>query len=204
MIKIGIDISTTSTAIVVNEDDKQFKYFNITDHATKYHKNSKNITSYVVEKIIKSDDYLKEDRNKQYSTNELNKLKKYKSIESKLAFILEKYRNEEIAMNIEGYSYSSKAGNIIDIVTLSTILRLKCLEYTSNINIIAPQSLKKQVLTNSYKKDKYDMMNKFIEDFDDETVSIYSEIKAIQSLKLKAIPSPYTDIIDAFWLCYLI
>lgn len=194
-IKIGLDISTTSTAIAINENDKQFKYYNITDHPTKYHKNSKNITSYIVSKA---------DCNEQYTQNELNKLKKYKEIESKLAFILEKYKNDEIIINIEGYSYSSQAGNIIDIVTLSTILRLKCLEFSSDITITSPQSLKKQALTNCYKKDKHDMMNKFLEDFDDETVSIYSEIKAIQELKLKSIPKPYDDIVDAFWLCYLI
>lgn len=194
MIKIGLDISTTSTGICINEGNS-YKFFNITDKSTKYHKNSNNITSYIVDKAEKGENY---------TENELNKLKKYKQIESKLEFILSKYSGCEMLINIEGYSYSSVAGNLIDIVTLSTILRLKCLEYTDNVMFTAPLSLKKQVLENCYKKDKIDMIDHFLEVFDEDDVCIYNEIKEVKALNLKTICKPYDDCIDAFWLCYIV
>ena len=204
MIKIGLDISTTSSGICINEGNS-YKFFNITDKSTKYHKNSKNITSYIVDKAEKGENYRdKADCNKQYTENELNKLKKYKQIESKLEFILSKYSGCEMLINIEGYSYSSQAGNLIDIVTLSTILRLKCLEYSDNVMFTAPQSLKKQVLDNCYKKEKSDMIDHFLEVFDEDDICIYNEIKEVKALKLKTIPKPIDDCIDAFWLCYII
>lgn len=194
MIKIGLDISTTSSGICINEGNS-YKFFNITDKSTKYHKNSKNITTYIVDKAEKGENY---------TENELNKLKKYKQIESKLGFILSKYRGCEMLINIEGYSYSSQAGNLIDIVTLSTILRLKCLEYSDNVMFTAPQSLKKQVLDNCYKKEKSDMIDHFLEVFDEDDICIYNEIKEVKALNLKTICKPYDDCIDSFWLCYII
>ena len=194
MIRIGLDISTTSSGICVNEGNNIYKFFNITDKSTKYHKNSKNITTYIVDKAEKVENY---------TENELNKLKKYKNIESKLQFILDKYKDEDILINVEGYSYSSQAGNLIDIVTLSTILRLKCLEYTDNVTITAPQSLKKQVLENCYKKQKNDMIDHFLEVFNSDEICIYNEIKELKALNLKTIPKPADDVIDSFWLCYI-
>jgi hypothetical protein len=51
--------------------------------------------------------------------------------------------NELTKIGIEGYSYSSSAGPLIDLVTFSTLLRLKLYSQIShNIRVIQPASLK--------------------------------------------------------------
>ena len=51
---------------------------------------------------------------------------------------------EDTYIAIEGYSYSSNAGPLIDLVTFSTLLRDNLLKYvTTNITIVSPGELKK-------------------------------------------------------------
>lgn len=60
---------------------------------------------------------------------------------------------------IEGYSYSSAAGPLIDLVTFSTLLRKKLIESGIDIVIIPPQQLKKRVCEMVYGKHKKQCKN---------------------------------------------
>lgn len=50
--------------------------------------------------------------------------------------------NEPIKIGIEGYSYSSSSGPIIDLVTFSTLLRRKLLTLSNDVTVFPPTSLK--------------------------------------------------------------
>lgn len=183
---IGIDISTTSTGITVIDKKGDVYHYNITDKITKYHKNSDCIETLYVEKIEKTDCY---------SENERNKFIKYK----KICNFVEEIINHDVdnIFNIEGFSYSSNAGAIIDIVMLSSLIRNVCYSLKGSVvNIISPTSLKKFACDNAHLKTKFDMKDKLIEK--------YPELKLVNELKLlpllKTVPSPYADVVDSFWL----
>ena len=137
--QIGLDISLSSTAIYIssNKDDYILSYLNnnkVSKWANKISK-IKNI------KIFRIDDLVKKDV---YSDLEIQKLIYY---DNRSSIMLDEIKNiienNEVEINIEGYSYSSKSSSINDIIALSTLIRLKLLQSLNcKINIISPNSLK--------------------------------------------------------------
>jgi hypothetical protein len=136
---IAIDPSLSCTALIVN--DKKIVY---TNNITSKNKNDfkrwfKVVNGFcdikVMDSIIKTD----------YSKTEMAKLILYDKI---TAIIIDDIKNS-MAMSdnsivlIEGYSQSSISGPLVDLVTFSTLLRIKLhTEITNNILIISPLSLK--------------------------------------------------------------
>jgi hypothetical protein len=131
---------------------------------------------------------------------------------------------EETLIAIEGYNYGLKGNSIIDIVTFSTLLRLKLLNVPklNKLIVISPMTLKSFAAKKSYgftvdKKgreivnrnhkgvaggsfDKKDMMEAIINmKFEDKLYEILSKYKD-DLLKLKNIPKPWDDILDSWWI----
>lgn len=136
---VTIDPSLNCTAVIVN--GKRFAFANSTlsltkkDKLTKWFELAAPFVTYHHIRYNNLDDY---------SSNEINKLGSYDDTTSTIRdVILENIDSkDEIQVYIEGYSYSSNAGKIIDLVTFGTLIRKKLYDITEYIHIIAPTELK--------------------------------------------------------------
>jgi hypothetical protein len=139
---IGIDSSKVSTAMAIKSNKGEF-LFNYTTKKEGY-------------KWIKQTNHLvkyyhfetKEDKNiDTYSDSEVKKLIAFSKVSNEiLKDVLEHIdKDDETIIRIEGYSYGSTAGDIIDLVGIGQSIRLKIVEKVPNISkieIIAPKRLK--------------------------------------------------------------
>lgn len=144
---IGIDPSKVSTGMVIN--GKIFNYssksnaWNKTDLKKWYKAFSKSIEYRFME-------YTKYNT---YEEEQLAKLSDFDILSDMIIKdILENINpNEETFVAIEGYSYSSSAGPIIDLVTVSTLIRYKILKsVTKKIMVISPSTLKQEACKMTY------------------------------------------------------
>ena len=163
---IGIDPSLTCTALVVN--DKKFIYakeeYGISEKTQKMKKWFELCHPFITYRWI---NYTK---SLIHSDSEILKLVQYDLITNNIIEDIKSnlIPNEPIKIGIEGYSYSSSSGPLIDLVTFSTLLRNKLIkEITSDIKIIQPASLKLEAAKLTYapiikgvKVKKYEYRNK--------------------------------------------
>jgi len=144
---ITIDPSINNTAIIVN--GKIFCFtnkelmFSKTGKLTKWFELANPFVEYFPITYTKADDY---------STNEILKLDTYHQIANTIVDVILMHCNsaEPFKVCIEGYSYNSAAGPIIDLVTFSTLLRYKLYEHTEDITVISPTSLKHEAAKLTY------------------------------------------------------
>jgi len=140
---IGIDPSLISTALIVSSDDT-FKIYNYCRESSAYGKTGmkkwfKLSEKYVTCKIIEYREF------QDYSEGEIIKLKDYDKItDNIIKDILDNIDlTKPTKIGIEGYSFSSTAGDIIDLVTFSTLLRKKLFdEISEDIIVLSPSTLK--------------------------------------------------------------
>ena len=164
-----------------------------------------------------------------YSEGEIIKLKDYDRITDMIIddILATIDINIPTKVGIEGYSYSSSAGDIIDLVTFSTLLRKKLFDRVSeDIIVLSPSTLKLETCKLTYgpivtetgkkvKKLKYEWRNNmgiaggsFTKT---EMLMAIIDNKSMQSgwaehcrqvkddlLSVSTIPKPYEDINDAF------
>ena len=88
-----------------------------------------------------------------YSEGELTKLKDYDKITD---LILDDIKSNlvpgEISIGIEGYNFGATVGDLIDLVTFSTLLRKKLFDQISqNILVLSPSTLKLEACKLTYK-----------------------------------------------------
>lgn len=137
---IGLDPSINSTGMVING-----KIFNFSDYTISHNKKSLKKWYKLSEDTIDTTYLSYNTKEGSYQENELVKLQDYNTTTD---LIIEKIlknidKKEDTIVGIESYSYGSNYGDIIDLVTFSTLLRFKILKnITSNIVIIPPTSLK--------------------------------------------------------------
>lgn len=221
---IGIDPSIISTAVVVN--GKIFNYtrksdvFNKKEEYTKWFDIFKNEITY---KFIDLD-YLEG-----YSKNEIQKIKLYNKITDNIILDIDNnlIKNLPIKILLEGFSYSSSFGPLIDLVTFSTLLRNKLLKLTDDIIILSPASLKLESCKLTYppknigkKKPKFEYRNNLgvaggsfskidiylslieNDNFNDSYCNLLRSLKS-EIMELKTIKKPLEDANDAY-LLYLL
>jgi hypothetical protein len=162
---IGLDPSLISTGLVVN--GKLFNYCREKDAMNKsgLSKWFKYCEDKVELKFIQYREY------ENYSDGELTKLKDYDKITDQILKDIEENidKSQPTKIGIEGYSYSSDAGAIIDLVTFSTLLRKKLYDYIStDITVFSPSTLKLESCKLTYppinegkKKDKWVYKNSY-------------------------------------------
>ena len=141
---IGIDPSLNSTAVCYLKDDNinLFSFNNIKP-------NNKWIKEY--ESYIHFYHHTYKD-SKNFTESEILKLNNYDSVSDA---ILENINFDDSDVFMEGYSYSSKNGKIIDLVVFSTLLRYKIINRTSaRLNIVPPSTLKSEIGKMVYEPDK--------------------------------------------------
>jgi len=170
-----------------------------------------------------------------YSNGELIKLKDYDKITDDIVKdILDNInKNEETIVCIEGYNFGAKVGELIDLVTFSTLLRKKIYDLvTKNILVLSPATLKLEACKLTYKpiikeskgrnkKIKYIYKNsKGISGGNFKKVDMFLSIvennnlndnwhKHCLSIKndilqLSSIPKPYDDVNDAYLLYHIV
>jgi hypothetical protein len=226
---VTLDPSLISTALIVSNGET-FKMFNYCRNSSVYSK--KDMTKWfkmAKEHITYKSIEFREFDN--YSDGELIKLKDYDKItDDIISDILENINPKlPIKIGIEGYSFSSKNGDIIDLVTFSTILRKKLYDKVSqDILVVSPTTLKLESCKITYKPidigkkkpnlvyknndgiaggsfKKTEIFKAIIENdnFDDYWTE---HCKSVQKdvLSTKEIKKPYEDCNDAFMLYKII
>jgi GTP:adenosylcobinamide-phosphate guanylyltransferase len=214
---IGIDPSITSTAVTING-----KLFNYTTYTNAYNKKSLKKWYGYFEKII-TYRFIEYKEDEDYSTNDMMKIIQYNSVcEMIIKDINENIdKTKETKIKIEGYSYGSSVGYLVDLVTFSTILRTKLLLVTFDIEIVSPSSLKLLAAQLTYepiiKGKKVTYKNRMgvtggnftkteihislveNEKIEHEYVKILKELNS-EIMEISKIPKPLEDVSDSFIL----
>jgi len=226
---IGIDPSLISTGVCImnnnepklfnwcREKDAEgkkglFKWFNMASQYTEYH-------------YVKYTDW------EGYSNGEITKITDYDRITDNIIETIRLNLDHRLPSKvaIEGYSYASSAGDIIDLVTFSTLLRDKILKnITTDVTVLAPSTLKLNSCKMSYspvlkmvgkKKPKAiyehrnpfgipggsftktDMLMSIIEGpYDDKWSNLLRQLKG-DFIELSKVPKPFEDLNDAYLVC---
>ena len=224
---VALDPSLISTALVVSSGDT-FKMYNYCRESSAFGKTGikkwfKLAEQFVTYKFIEYREF------KDYSEGELTKLKDYDKIsDGIISDILSNIdTSKPTKIGIEGYSFSSTAGDIIDLVTFSTLLRKKLFDQISeDITVLSPSTLKLEsckltyppIVTETGKKvkkvkieyrntlgmsggkfTKTDMFMAIVEN--NEMLDFWTKhCKLVKSdvLGVATIPKPYEDVNDAF------
>ena len=220
---VTIDPSLISTALVVSSGDT-FKMYNYCRESSAFGK--KGITKWfgmaeqhITYKFIEYRSF------KDYSEGELIKLKDYDKISDGIISDIKENidPNKPTKIGIEGYSFSSTAGDIIDLVTFSTILRKKLFDLISeDITVLSPSTLKLESCKLTYppinigiKKEKWVYRNNigisggsftkremFLAIVENEIWEDYwtkhCKLSKTDVLGIAKIPKPYEDVNDAF------
>ena len=224
---VALDPSLISTALVVSSGDT-FKMYNYCRESSAFGKTGikkwfKLAEQFVTYKFIEYREF------KDYSEGELTKLKDYDKIsDGIISDILSNIdTSKPTKIGIEGYSFSSTAGDIIDLVTFSTLLRKKLFDQISeDITVLSPSTLKLESCKLTYppivsetgkkvKKVKIEYRNTlglaggsftktdiFLAIVENNIWNDYwtKHCKLVKSdvLGIATIPKPYEDVNDAF------
>jgi hypothetical protein len=226
---IGIDPSLVSTAVVVN--GKILNYcreskVNLKSGMSKWFKSAEQYCTY---RFINYREF------STYSDGELIKLKDYDLItEMIVSDILENINlNEKSKIGIEGYNFGATVGDLIDLVTFSTLLRKKLFDRVSeDIIVLSPSSLKLEACKLTYdpivkeigkkvKRIEYEYRNKLgisggkftkrdmamsIMDNDKIEDPWFKYLKSIRNelLEVKDIQKPHEDVNDAVLIYHIL
>jgi hypothetical protein len=148
---VAIDPSLISTALVVSSGDS-FKIYNYCRENKVFGKKGitkwfKSAEQWVTYKFIEYREF------EDYSEGELVKLKDYDKITD---MIIEDILSniditKETKIGIEGYNFGAQVGDLIDLVTFSTLLRKKLFDKVSqDILVMSPSTLKLESCKLSY------------------------------------------------------
>lgn len=216
---VGIDPSIISTGMVVN--GKLFNYCRESDATNKsglskwfkYTEGKLNL------RYISYRDF------DDYSDGELIKLKDYDTITTQIIKDIKDNIDETkpTKIGIEGYSFGSNVGPLIDLVTFSTLLRKKLFDYISqDIFIMSPSTLKLEACKLTYppinegkKKEKWVYRNNdgvaagsfkkhgmflcIVEnnDFNDDWAKLCKSLKS-DIMAATNVPKPFEDVNDSY------
>ena len=222
---VAIDPSLISTALIIS-NSKEMKVFNYCRQSAAEGKSGLKKWFKLAEEHIQYK-YIEYGEYESYSEGEIRKLRDYDKVtDTIISDILENIDSGlPTKIGIEGYSFNSQNGDIIDLVTFSTLLRKKLIDYVSkDITVVSPSTLKLEACKLTYpakdvgkKKEKLEWRNhlgisggnftkreiclSIIEnmEWDDKWTKHIQGIKS-DILNITIIPKPYEDINDSFIL----
>lgn len=217
---IGIDISLNSTAVYI-ESIKGKYILSFTN------KKDNNIYIKELDRYGVKFHFLNRETSDDYSKNEILKINHYNMVSQLLVDEINKLidMSKKTYCQIEGYSFSKNTSSILDIVSLSTLIRSNLIKSIKDIDItiISPSTLKLESCKLVYKpidigkkKPKYKYVNNegisggsfkkpqmyraIIEGNID--IPIYDMLLSYKELMDRdKIPNPIEDIIDAIFAC---
>ncbi len=224
---VAIDPSLISTALVVSSGDT-FKIYNYCRESKVFGKKGitkwfKSAEQYVTYKFIDYREF------EDYSEGELTKLKDYDKITDQIIddILVNIDNTKETIIGIEGYNFGAQVGDLIDLVTFSTLLRKKLFDKVSeDIWVMSPSTLKLETCKFSYepirketgikkkkiveeyrnklgipggKFQKPDMFRAIIENDNlDDFWSKHCKLTKDEILSVSTTPKPYEDVDDAY------
>lgn len=210
---IGVDFSKNSTGITLITPDKLHFFSFAKDYQKDNHKKAfqyHNILKNEVEDCSIVDYSLLSTNNKKspYHENEWNKMKNGRSIVDAVSEVLSNFLSEDDWKNtevaFEGYAYGAKGNILIDIVTMTTLLK----DYFESkiekeVYVFAPTQIKSSATGNG--RSKKDIMFEF---FLKEKITSGSDFqnfcsKEVELVKKKSgieVPKPFDDIIDSYFV----
>jgi hypothetical protein len=224
MIFIGLDVSKISTALCI-EKDENIKLYSYT---TKKSNNIwiRNTEEFINYRNI----CYKYDSEKDYSKSEIIKLKEFNSITDLIIddIFNNVDKKDKVKIAIEGYSYNSK-GPIFDLIEFTTSLKIKLMKKINHNDIVifSPLTLKTEACKMVYKPrielkgkrkiqtiyhyentkgkqatkfDKWDMFFLFIDSYMKMKIKDWCEQNQAEITKIKEVPKPIDDMIDAIFL----
>jgi hypothetical protein len=224
---VSIDPSLISTAILVS-NGKEFKMFNYCKESKVFGKTGMTKWFKLAEQNV-TYRFINYRNFKDYSEGELTKLKDYDNVSDMI--LKDIFDNIDISqptvVGIEGYSFGSMAGDLIDLVTFSTLLRKKLWDQlTHNITVLSPSTLKlesckltykpiiketgikkkKEIIeyrntigTSGGKFQKNDMFMAIVDNVDfNDSWSKHCKFVKSDILSVKEIQKPYEDCNDAY------
>lgn len=217
---IGIDISLNSTAIYI-ESSKGTSILSFTN------KKDNNIYIKELDRYGVNFFHYNREKSEDYSTNEILKLIHYNKISGDIIdeLISRISLSEKTYCQIEGYSFSKNTSSILDIVSLSTLIRSKLITNIDDVDItiISPSTLKLEACKMVYtpidvgkKKPKYQYRNNqgisggsfkkpqmYRAMIEGEILSpIFDMLVSYRDLMDRdKIPNPIEDIIDSIFCC---
>ncbi len=146
---IGIDPSLVSTAMTINGKH----LFNYTKESSATNKSGLSKWYALCEDHVKYR-FINYNHIQNFTDSEIYKLNQYESLAQMVINDILTYINpgEKVYIGIEGYSYSSASGPLIDLVTYGTLLRKKLLEVTDDVKIYPPSTLKLESAKLTYPK----------------------------------------------------
>jgi hypothetical protein len=230
---VAIDPSLISTALVVTSGDT-FKMFNYCRESSAFGKTGikkwfKLAEQWVTYKFVEYREF------EDYSEGEITKLKDYDKItDGIIKDILDNIdTSKPTKIGIEGYSFSSTAGDIIDLVTFSTLLRKKLFdEISEDITVLSPSTLKLESCKLTYppiikeiggkkprqefiwrntigisggKFTKTDMFMSIVENENwDDYWTKHCKLVKSDVLSVSTIPKPYEDLNDAVSIYHIL
>lgn len=202
----GIDPSLTSTAVCLSSDEgDKFVLFG-KPRSGKWWEPVKDVCEQVtVEYQYPSD----------YSSQDLAKVELYSETARMVAEAVAAFGPERVA--IEGYSYSSQAGDLIDLVTFGSALRRELLLRGLKVTVLAPTELKSMSCAKAYGRDKKgvprrpdglaggkfkknEMLQALVDSEPDTSIAKALGDMAATAIGLAAVPKPIDDMVDAWWL----
>lgn len=217
---IGIDMSLASAAIVIKSRTNDYVFLSYIKNykKTKWTKSIEDFVDISGTSFRTNDDY---------STQEVLKLDDYDNMTDMMIDDIKKHIDISLPtyFAIEGYSYSSATSSIIDLVTVSTLLRSKLRKF-GEMCVYSPSSAKKSVCGLVYgwkdvsksKKSgpKYESRNNIglsggsfqkqqmvesIYDSDCESkLAVYIKENFTEIHGMVNVPKPIDDIVDAYWI----
>lgn len=207
MILIGIDYSNNNPAICIKDEDNKYRWFAISLDARNYILSDIEKLSDV--EIYNNIEKTKKSKKLSYIDNERILLKTAMLFSNIILdnAIKNYYKNDNIKIAIEGYSYGGVGNSLLDLVTYQSILRSNIiLKYNiplNNIYIYSPQSIK-SFADVKQRKDKKALYYKFLEYDDDNLKNTDFYLWCLNNKekieKLSSMPKPIDDYIDAFFI----
>ena len=158
---VGIDISVNSTGISIFRND-EIILFNFTTNKKSYTWIKKTLEHIDYEFINYTNPDIKE-----YSEKEILKLREFDKVSeiifNKVYGNIDKSQQTYIAIEGYNFGFNQQSNSIIDIVTLSTLIRKKLLDGIPNLEeiiILSPKSVKSETCRIAYGETTIEKINK--------------------------------------------
>ena len=149
---VAIDPSLISTSLVVSSGES-FKIYNYCRESKVYTKTGMTKWYKMAEQFVEYK-FIEYRQFQDYSEGELTKLKDYDAITDSIIDDILKNIDplRETKIGIEGYNFGAQVGDLIDLVTFSTLLRKKLFDRVSeDIWVMSPSTLKLEACKWTYK-----------------------------------------------------
>jgi len=210
---IGIDFSINSPGICLfTEVSNNYKFINFTNTTKPVEKLKLHYNLYVDVDCFDLVTYLRDKKNDDYATDQLNKIKNAQDLAYAIVIELESHiiLNYKVKIGIEGYSYGSRGNAFIDLIAFNSVLRNKLYNRFGNVSVFSPSQIKKHAGKGN--ANKLMMFNYFLENaLDDKVLEnnafwLWCHDNKDKCFNKKGdIVKPLDDIVDSYFVCkYLI